>query len=196
MSLINDALRRASQTEKDRPRQAPTPMGMEPVPVPRGSRLNLVLGAVVLIALLLAGWFFWQWWMARSNVGKTVVTAAAAQPPAAAPPIPQPVVAPLKPAPPPIAPAAPVVVPPVVSPPVAAPTPAPPPPVAKPAPVAWPVDLSVSAIFFSQTNPRAMINGNLYEVGDAIQGIVVKKIEKDKVTVEWEGQSKILMIGE
>ncbi len=217
MSLINDALRRASQSERNRPRRASTAMGMEPAPAARGSRLSVLLAAAVLVALLLAGWFFWQLWNARNNTGSTVLAANIA-PPVTPHVIPPPAVAPKSAPVAPAAPAnpapAPVVVsePPVAAPPVAAPPVAAPPvvalPVAAPTPppveplsvardnqIVWPVQMTLSAIFFSKTNPRVLINGNLYGVGDEIQGIVLKKIEKDEVTVEWNGHSKVLMLG-
>jgi hypothetical protein len=206
MSLINDALRRASQTEKDRPRTAPTPMAMEPVPVAQGSRLTAVLGVVVLIALLLAGWFFWQWWVVRNKPVNTVgaanvaapVTQHIVAPPQAQPPPKSPVAAPavpVKPAPAPVVVAAPVAVPapPVAAPPV--PAPAAPPIVVPDNSGPWPVDLTLTAVFYSKTNPKALINGDLYAVGDEIQGVVVRKIEREQVTVEWNRHSKILMLG-
>jgi hypothetical protein len=224
MSLINDALRRASQSERNRPRRASTPMGMEPAPAARSSPLSVLLAAGGLAALLLAGWAFWQLRNARNNPGGTVVAASIAPPvsphvipPPVAAPKPAPVTpaAPVNPAPasvvvsatpvaappvaatpavvPPVA-ATPVVAPPVAAPPVVAP-PAAPPVVARDNPIAWPVDMTLSAIFFSKTNPRVLINGNLYGTGDEIQGVVLKKIEKNEVTVEWNGHSKVLMLG-
>jgi hypothetical protein len=219
MSLINDALRRASQTERNRPRLAPTPMGMEPAPAARSSPLSVLLAAAVLVALLLAGWFFWQLRNARNNPGSAVVAASIAPPvsphvippPVAAPkplgvppsggssrvispPAVAPTSAPVTPAAPANPAPAPVVVsaPPVVAPPVAPPTALP--SVAGDTQIVWPVDLKLSAIFFSKTNPRVLINGNLYGTGDEIQGVVLKKIEKDKVTAEWNGHSKVLMM--
>ena len=237
MSLINDALRRASQSERNRPRRPSTPTGMEPAPAAKSSRLSVLLAAAGLVALLLAGWFFWQLWNARNNPRSTVAMANTA-PPATPHVIPPPVAAPkplgvpplggssrvipppvVMPKPTPTAPAAPAnpasapvvvsappaVVPPVAAPPVAAIPVAPPaalptappaaaPSVAKDSQIAWPVEMKLSAIFFSKTNPRVLINGNLYGAGDEIQGVVLKKIEKDEVTVEWSGHSKVLMI--
>ena len=213
MSLINDALRRASQSERNLPRRASTAMGMEPAPAARSSRLSVLLAAAGLVALLLAGWSFWRLWNARNNPGSIVVVASIA-PPVSPHVIPPPVVAPksapiapaapANPAPAPVVVSAPpaaaptVVAPPVVVPPVASPTtpPAGPPGAARDNPIAWPVEMKLSAIFFSKTNPRVLINGNLYGVGDEIQGVVLKKIEKDKVTAEWNGHSKVLMLGE
>jgi hypothetical protein len=191
MSLINDALRRASQTEKNRPRRAATSTGMEPTPVVQSSRLSMILAVAVVVALLLAGWFFWQWWNARIHSGGAVVVDNIA-PPVTPRVIPPPVapIAPAQPAPAPVVvvPATPVVAPPVV-------TPAQLPNVANFNPSPWPVDLKLGGIFYSKTNPQALINGNIYGTGDDIQGVVLKKIERDKVTVEWNGRSRVLIMG-
>jgi hypothetical protein len=205
MSLINDALRRASQSERDRPHWVSTPMGMEPVPVARRSWLSMLLVAGMLVALLMGCWCFWQWWMARNNLGParvannialTVKPRVIQQPVAAPKPAPVAPAAPGKPAPAPVVVSAtPVTAKPVAAPPVA-PTPqAEPPSMTKDNPPPWPVELKLNAIFFSKVNPLVLINGNLHGVGDLIQGVAVKKIEKNEVTVEWNGYSKVLMLG-
>jgi hypothetical protein len=207
MSLINDALRRASQTDKNRPSRAPTPTGMEAVPETRSSRLTMFLGAAVVIALLLAGLLFWQWLKMRNNshaaatepnIFPPVTLQVAPSPspapaPKPAPVAPAPVVA-AKPAPAP----APVVV--AAPPPVATPKPAPapvvvaapvaPPVATTPSPAIWPTDLKVSAIFFSRTNPRVMINGSIYGVGDEVEGLNLKKVLTDRVIMEMGRQTK------
>jgi hypothetical protein len=48
-------------------------------------------------------------------------------------------------------------------------------------------------IFFRQTNPLTLINGQTLGVGDLIEGIRVTRIERDRVSVEWHGQVKELM---
>jgi hypothetical protein len=232
MSLINDALKRASQTEKNRPRRISSPLSMEPTPTVRNPRLSLLLIGTMLVSLLLACWCFWQWWMMRHEAGPTRVMANAAPavptvpiiaptpapiaPAVAAAPVhvvPAPVVTP-KPAP--IAPAAPLVAVATVTPPRPAPAPAvvdaapalvPPPVVPAPLepqpvmpevsnfnPSPWPVDLKLNAIFFSKSNARVLINGNTYSVGDDIQGVVLKKIERDKVTLQWNGHTRVLTL--
>jgi hypothetical protein len=62
MSLINDALKRASQTAKDRPAQAEVPAPMQPVPEPPASGFNLMTaaGPAVVILLAVAGWILLQ----------------------------------------------------------------------------------------------------------------------------------------
>jgi hypothetical protein len=37
-----------------------------------------------------------------------------------------------------------------------------------------------------------LINGNFYVTGDIIDGIIIKEIEKNKVTVEWAGETKVV----
>jgi len=195
MSLINDALKRASQTEKNRPRPAASATGMEPTPMARGSRLTTILLLVVVVALLLAGWFFWQWWMARNNLGgihvvnnaaPTTVAHTSLQPVATPKAAPVAVAATVNPVPVPAA--KPVVAAPVVSSNV-------PSTVANFRPTPWPVDLKLGGIFYNKTNAHALINGNLCGVGDDIQSVVVKEIDKDKVTVEWNGHTRVLLIG-
>ena len=196
MSLINDALKRASQSDRNRPRPAHTHTAMEPVADRRDRTLSLVLGACVILALALAALFFWQWW----NVGlqtKIKPIADVAPKAAPAPVVPVASVAPVVPVapvvhevvPPPVATPSPQ---PVVPTPVPVPAPAPPP--AKPVEEKWPADLKVMGIFFSKTNPRALINGKTIHVGDLIAGIRVTKIENDRVTVEWNGRVKELML--
>jgi hypothetical protein len=198
MSLINDALKRASQTQKDRPHQASTPIGMEAVPVSNKSPVTGILLAVVVIALGLAGWFFHEWWVMRNHavhgpVVANVATPAPVQPsfvpaPAPAPkPVPAPVVPVVvaaKPAP------APAPAPVLTAPPLAQPIPAAPPVAVNESLAVWPTDIKVSAIFFSRTNPRVMISGNIYGVGDDIEGMTVKRIGKDKVVLELNGHTK------
>jgi hypothetical protein len=185
MSLINDALKRASQSDRNRPQRAETHRSMEPADHRRGLTLSLVVGAGVVLALVLAGWFFWQWWMtSHSPAPAKVETVATVAPKPAPAPVIRETVAPPAISPPPqaLAPA-----------PVSAPTPAPA-PSAKPVEAAWPAELKLMGIFFSKTNPRALISGKTVSVGDLIDGIRVTKIEVDRVSVEWNGQVKQLLM--
>jgi hypothetical protein len=169
MSLINDALKRASQSDRNRPRPPEKYAPLEPAPSRRSPSIFPALAAGVVLALALAAWFFWQWWNATLSPAPQIVAHVAA--------------APFRPDPAP-APVAREAVPPPP-----APEPAPP---AKPVPAAWPADLKMMGIFFSKTHPRALINDRTVGVGDEIDGIRVTKIENDRVTVEWNGQVKEL----
>ena len=180
MSLINDALKRASQSDRNRPRQTGTHASMEPVAAGRERSSSLLLGIAVVLALGLAGWFFGQWW----RVSHPPAPANAQPAPAVAPiPAPSPVVR--QAVPPPAAIPA--------KPPMAAPKPAPAPP-PKPVVAAWPADVKLMGIFYNKTNPQALMNGKTVSVGDEIDGIRVTKIDHDRVTLEWNGQVKVLVI--
>lgn len=201
MSLINDALRRASQNEKNRQQpQAPTPAGMEAVPKAQGSPVNMILGVAVVVAFLLAGWFFREWWITRKAVLNAQIAVTVVPPAPAAQPPPAPVVA-VKPAP--VVQAAPVKAAPMPAF-VPAPTLPPPPAAAPPAapvvaetPFAWPADLKISAIFYSLHNPRVLINGGIYGVGEEIEGCTIKEIHKNRITLAASGQTKdLLMAGQ
>ena len=188
MSLINDALKRASQSDRNRAVQAVTRAPLEPVAGGRDWSFSLALGAGVVVALAMAGWFFGQWWKAgrRSDPIKVEAVAAVAQKPA--------------PPPAPAAAAAPAVPPPAATPapaPAATPAPAPAPtpaPAASPVEAPWPVKLKLMGIFFSKTNPHALINGKTVAQGDEVGGIRVTKIEADRVTVEWNGRAKEMIL--
>ncbi len=183
MSLINDALRKASKTDRERAHQAEIPGGMKPVAEwPKRSFSPWLVTGVVL-ALVFAGWLFSRWWSASEPP-----LAAAPEPVADMAPVPEPPPEPLVlealPTPDTAAPTQ------VVT---ATPVPAPAPP-AKPAEEAWPAELKLMGIFFSKTNPRALINGRTVGVGDDFNGIRVTKIESNQVTVEWKGRVKTLMM--
>jgi hypothetical protein len=195
MSLINDALKRASQSDRNRPRQAAVPAAMEPAAGANRSPLPLVLAAGVVVALALAGWFFWQWWIASHHATAANPPAPAQAVIAAAPPPP--------PAPPPAqveTPAVPVAK--TEKPPGAAEKAADAAPAAAPAAAAppaekpWPVELTLKAIFYSKAAPRALVNGRMVAPGDQFDGVTVTQIESNRVVVEWNGQSKELLMGQ
>lgn len=190
MSLINDALKRASQSDRNRPRQPETRAAMQPVVEPRGRSLLIAGWLVVVVVVGLASWFLAQWWYPSQPPAHEMVEshAAVAPKPAPAPAAHEAMPPPVKTPPPQAAAPAPVPAPA----PVVAPAPAPP-PSAKPVVEAWPVELKLMGIFFSKTNPRALINGKTLSEGDEINGIRVTKIEHDQVTVEWRGQVKELL---
>jgi hypothetical protein len=194
MSLINDALKRAKEAERNRPLQAHMGAQMEPVPQAKGSKLSILLALVTLLVLGLAGWFFYKGVQSRiaSPPATTTLPATVVEPPQSDPtPAPPPAAAPVTP----VAPVAQPVTPPVVetAPPPPAPTPA---PVATPAPPPQPAfpELKLKAIFYRRVNPMAMINNQTLGLGDTIDGVRIIKIEPQQVTVELNGQTKGLVM--
>ncbi|MEW6303340.1 MAG: hypothetical protein AB1705_07715 [Verrucomicrobiota bacterium] len=75
---------------------------------------------------------------------------------------------------------------------VAAPStpPAPVPPAEPPKPE-FPT-LKVQGIFYSKTRPTALINGKPVFIGDKVDGAKIIRIERDTVTVEFEGITKMV----
>ncbi len=78
MSLINDALKRASQADKLV--KVPRPAGPALQPVVRGQRSggspSWLLGAGIGVTALLAAWFLWQWFATTPTGGRPGVTLA------------------------------------------------------------------------------------------------------------------------
>lgn len=174
MSQVHDALKRANESDPKRSRQNDV-QGRLKQPVASGpSFLSLLLWAVVVVALAAGGWFSWHWLKARHQ------TAPAPREDAS-------IVSPPNPPPPPgvaeaEAPAAPS----------AETSDASAHPLNERAQASWPTELRLTGIIFSQTKPLALINEQPAAVGDVIQGIHVVKIEKDRVYVQWGGQTKML----
>jgi len=66
MSLINDALKRASQTQKPKGDENPgTPL--QPVDVPRRRSSSWILPVVCLLLLSFSIFLLWQWWTLRKS---------------------------------------------------------------------------------------------------------------------------------
>jgi hypothetical protein len=200
MSLINDALKRASQSDKNRPRPAGLPPAMQPAPERRRSILPVL--AVVFIAGLLAsaGWFGWRSLSLPGNPAPVTARSAPVivPPPARVEPAPAPVPAPppaavaipantnTVPAPPPAAESTNVEAPALRSEPAPAPAPPPPPP-------SFP-ELKLQGIFYSRANPRAIINGQIKAENDHIGEVRIVTITQNKITVEWNGRTNDLIL--
>jgi hypothetical protein len=71
------------------------------------------------------------------------------------------------------------------APPLTAPAPAPPPEPPKPA-------YRLQGIFFRTGNPSALVNGKNVWVGSRIDGAIVKSITRDSLTIEVDGQTTVL----
>jgi hypothetical protein len=169
MSQVNDALKRAGNSGKNRPPPPETQGRLKSVSSSGPSPLALLAG--VILALALAGWFFWHWWKAKQS------SASGNRAPVSV----------VAPAPPP---------PPGVEDPVSrtsASAPGSPSP-GRTVEEAWPADLKLMGIIFSKTRPMALINGETVGVGEFIGGIRIAKIEPDRVSVEWHGQAKDLVL--
>jgi hypothetical protein len=184
MSLINDALKRASESDKNRPSGPPPMRPLQPVQGANGGQFAWILPLIVVIVLALSGWFFWKWHQGSHHVVLTkaapTLAAKAAVPPATTP----------KPVPAPTPVASTAVVPrpaPVAMKPAKPPEPEPAAPAVE---TPWPTPLTLQAIIFSKTRPMALINGKPVGPGDAISGVVVAKIERTSVTLQWNGHSK------
>ncbi len=220
MSLINDALKRASTNPKP---AASIAAASEPTMVavtaaslaekPRqGTPVAMIAGMIALTVV--AGWFFLKWREASSGQQTVQVTSSMKPAPAPAASVqtlpPAPAVAkaatPAAPAAP--KPSAPTVAavarpepapqtaaPNKVSVPVIAATPpvAPAPDQAKPEPPPMP-ELKLQAIVFRMKNPSALINGHHVEVGDEVSGARVTEIQRTTVIIEWQGQKTPLQM--
>jgi len=187
MSLINDALKRASQTERNRPRDTGAHAAMQPAPETRRSLVPALAGVCIFILLVMAGWLVWRSFPHRAN--------------------PQPFVASVKELPPVVVMRPPAKVDPA---PVPAPAPASAPaqvervPVAAPAPLPavasakeglpFP-ELKLQGIFYNRTNPKAAINGQIRAQNEQIGEVRILTITQNKVIVEWNGQTKDLNLG-
>lgn len=67
----------------------------------------------------------------------------------------------------------------------------PPPPPPTNVPVVFP-KLKLQGLIIRANNSMAIINGQSYGVGDTVNGVVVKAIERDRVTVELGGEVQTL----
>ncbi len=204
MSLINDALKRATQTPPPAVPPAGADPSLRPVEYHRPSTLPLVLVPLLLLAIFsLAAWLFYEGWKqsrrAKSANADLPVAArhfpanstepsqSAKQTKAEKPPRTEPLL-PGGPRPSQMAtaPAPTETAPPATNPPAPV-APAPPP---KPT---FPV-LKLQGIFYRPSNPSAVINSKTVYRGDKIERAKVVNIEADSVTVEWEGQTKVLTL--
>ena len=217
MSLINDALRRAKDTQQQTP--APPSRNLpfrpvEPAPHSGGRGQGLLLPVALVVVALLSLLSAWQWFQHRNSTGSTEVNART---PRVAPAIPAP-----QPASVPAVASA--TQPDATAPPDspsssatgaaaslaaddaaaatnapladvqeseatnAAAMAAPPPP--KPAP------LRLQAIIFSPRRPSAMISGKTLFVGDKLGDLRVVAINKDSATLTGGGQTNVLSLPE
>ena len=204
MSLINDALKRASAAAKTNTPDPTMSIRVRPIDQERRPSLLLMLGLPLLVVagLLSGGWYFFS----GRTPSQSPPSRLAAKPGPASPapnvPSPGPAAAPAPAAPPEVA----AVNPPPANPPPAANSTAlpatvtPSTPVRRPpaapvtdpkSPPAFPA-LKLQGIYYRRTNPTAMINSQNVGVGEMVDGVRVVGIERMTVTVELEGHKKVL----
>ncbi len=220
MSLINDALKRASHAIKQREATPISGIPLQPVATPPRRHPGPLLAVIAIIAMALAvgGWFFGKGGSAKPASDSAMKPAKPAAPKITATTTQASVAPPSRPVmetktnvainpqpspPPPLSTPIQTNAPPQASPVAVAavtatntihvqPTNAPLKEVVetKPAPV-FP-NLKLQGIYFRRVNPSAMINGRNVSNGDAIEGVKVIAIERQIVIVEFEGQTKAL----
>ncbi|HEY1663484.1 MAG TPA: hypothetical protein VGI03_13785 [Verrucomicrobiae bacterium] len=182
MSLINDALKRAHESQGPPPGAPPSPL----VPVASPSRgglgwFGLVLSAVIVLLLAAGGIFVWA-----AFAHKTSKQPPAPVPAVAVSPTPQTPQAITAPAPAPVVASQPIVT-------------NPPPPANKTAvtellPDSWP---KVQGIIYTQPRPMAIVNGKAVSVGDQLGHYVVKQITQHDVLFQGDdGSLKQLGVGQ
>ncbi len=211
MSLINDALKRASQSQKKpAPPDSSGGAPMLPADSPREKSFPLFVPILVAIIFLGVGSLLWRW--AHNRESAAPETAAKSPGPVASLPEPR-LSTPAAPQsrieistnlvtrPIPIArpPATTVSAPPVESRPI--PKTVPLPVAAEPAPVAVTVPtpatfppMKLQAVFYRLRNPTVLINGKTLSKGDEVDGARVMEIERMSVVVDWNGEKKTLRI--
>ena len=220
MSLINDAIKQANKANKDRASATPAPgtpptAGMQTAelrstPATGGSMTGMFLIAGIVLFVLLGGSLLFLG-MRSSVVDESEAVSKAPSPAVAATPpanqitlAPEPAAA-SQPAPttiskpPTQSPSTPptLTTPPATAAPQAtqatATAPAPEVP-AKPAgPRPFP-ELKLQGIYFRIKDPSVMINGKTLMIGDLVADVTVLKIERKDVTVELDGQQKVLRL--
>jgi hypothetical protein len=172
MSLINDALKRARQAQKDRP-PAPAPVPplrpAEPAPRRPASNSNLIVPTAILVVIALAAFVVWQ----------TSRKSDAQPAPQASVPAPAPAATVQAPAPTAATPAA-------TNDTTVANAPA--------AAAAKPAAPKLQAIFFNPTRPSAMINGKSVLVGGRVGEFRVAAIEPGGVTLTSATATNVLTL--
>jgi hypothetical protein len=207
MSLINDALKRAKESQPQGPAPAAPGPQLRPAEPERHARHNAALLLPVVLGVLALLVLFLVWQMAQQRGSLQVAASQAAPAPAAsaqtppAEPVPVPETAPGSPDAPAAAPSAAAetnepsaaVVTSANSPAAAEPSEAgtnaalaPEPP--KPAP------LKLQGIVFSATRPSAVVSGRTLFVGSRIQNLRVAAITSDSVTLLGPGQTNVLTL--
>ena len=207
MSLINDALKRAQESQRP-----VTASGMTPIPIahtrPKERPFISRMVVVVIFLLLSAAFAFIGLAMTgrlttKNNIAPQTprpspapAVAAAARPVAASPIVATAPVAPVQSAPPPVvaAVAAAASIQPVPSAAVVAPAHlAPAPPLL---PLVLPDTLHVQGVGYDPVHPWAIVSGRTVYIGDQVKGVFVMAITRNSVTFGSHGQTNLLFVGQ
>jgi hypothetical protein len=213
MSLINDALKRAAESQKQNPSDSPPKVPLQPVDyAARPSPLFRLLAVLALLALVAVSvWAFSKWWHTRQPMHASAVAEKAVEVEGASiesralePGAPRPdikvstnVVTRADSATASVAAAKPSVT--AVTTTVGGP-PGQPPPVetnvvaaVTNTPPSFP-ELKLQSIIYRLNKPAVVINGDMLHVGDVIKEARVTKIERYTVTVVWRGETNVLSL--
>jgi hypothetical protein len=196
MSLINDALQRAKEAQRNVPPPPGPQLKLKPAEFDPGggSGFNITLSAWVVLSLLFA---FLVLGAVLLLENRRTVAAEALRPAAPAPlPVASPIIVPpaapkpaaLAPAPAPV----PAVAPAPVPEPALAPTNAS--PAAAPTVQPKPHTPRLQAIFFNPNNPSAIIDGTTVSIGDRLGEFHVKAIRSDAVVLTGESATTVLTL--
>ena len=188
MSRINDALKRASRAHRSRPSATPDTASLRPAPSPvppsgagRPAALRVAIPVVGVAVLGFALWAAWEWRLMSRRFEEFSERDTKIVLPPRPPPLPV------------TSRTVPVSSQTENADPVTARPPDADAPVARPEPPHFP-DLKLQGVFFSRTSPSVLINGKNRGLGETINGVRIVRIEQQKVTVEWQGQTRILSI--
>lgn len=186
MSLINDALKRASQAQPTPPTPAESAPPLRPAEhKPRASWPMVVLPLVLLFVLALAGWFLTKGWQATRQLSENRVPVSARENKLEDLPKNQSAQTNSK-----TEQAISIAAEPVAT--QGSITNAESPTTEPPKPAA-PV-LKLQGIFYRPSRPSAMINSKTVFVGDKVAQAKVLAIDRESVTLESDGQTKVLTL--
>lgn len=182
MSLINDALKRAKESQPANPPPAPSPQFRPAEPVPTAGQGLAILVPFALLFIALIGLFFL--WEVRHKTGGLRV-AAATKPAVPANPAPE-----TKP----VTPVAVSIPNAAMSPPVPQ-KPIVPPAAAVPV-VSAPAPIRLQAIFYSPGHSSAIISGRTVRAGDVFKGFRVVTIGKNSATLASATATNVMTLEE
>jgi hypothetical protein len=206
MSLINEALKQASRSQKIAVAGAASGAagGLRPVEEPAPARKgspSFLLPALLVVVMVGAGWFLWQWWKVRgtgqpfrpgaqlAGVVNSVKSLTGVKPETAPEAVTQSAAAAASSSSAASAPAG---------------EPAKPSgnaitrlfnktPAAPNGPVGFP-KLKLQGVYYRAGDSTALINGKNVVEGDEIEGASVVKIDRQSVEVQFQGESRVLRI--